>query len=903
MSVTKELYDLFQARTDVYAQCWLPKGEKRYAYRSEKKPYTEDILKKHLSDTRNKGIGIYPLLKEDECKWVAADFDIHNKEEQADVDAALERIYHIADGMEIPIYTERSKSGNGLHIWMFFSEIVKSWKARKLMMALITEAQAQSLSSMDRLFPSQDRLHQDTKGFGNLIHMPFSAHFCPENTVFFDRDGVTYTNDPDDIELWLGTVVPISASHINVCLEDWGLLSEVDPSSEYGQDTVAYTYAEDGLQQVLQDPFIVWCRDYPKDVDHDAWLAMISNLLPYGEDGIKAIHSLSSLDPARYNREAVDRKIIGCQGMKPITYQWITANTSFPGVDEHVGYKSPAAVGVKTSRSTQLPVFEEMGRYFIRINKKQVNELSNFTLVPKSTVSVDGATERIFDIHAKGRIIKDVAITSETLADPKKMKAQMLNTGRLSYYGDGGGLLRIMDYLEEAYPHVKELTGYSAVGLYPADKLGNWTVLTQDRAWTKEGISEDICYYNVGVKKSLAHSENVVFKDSDLTKIKQNLFMFNNMSITGTVIGWMAATMVAPRMRAMKGLRMPCLIVHGQAGCGKTQMAKVVMQKFFGDLAPSKHVGDVTRFIYALTNASSNMFPIFYDEYKPSQWAATQKKLVSEAIRGTYDGNITSRGRANLTSVDYAQIAPAVYIGEEGFTETALVERSVECFMSKEESFQYTDNFLDMKNLPMMAFGNAFLNWTLTITDDELLEIWTKEEVTNRNADRPIHNTSMVRFGLELMSRFFSSQGSKLIVDPVKQAVSQAQANYTDEYGSGTRSAVDFILESMLTMMDSHLLSSYDIKYNASGDMLFLNLRESFPKFRKWARETDYGNEMVSESEFGKQLRKMNYFEDYKAAAMGTTENGLVTKKVRVLSVEKMKAVGLIEDLSGDRIE
>ena len=902
MTHTKQLFDLFQARTDVYAQCWLPRGEKRYAYKSVKEPYTEDILKKHLTDTRNKGIGVYPLLKEDECKWVAADFDIHNKEEKADVDATLVRIYHIADGMDLPIYTERSKSGNGLHIWMFFSEIVKSWKARKLMMALITEAQAQALSSMDRLFPSQDRLHQDTKGFGNLIHMPFSAHFCPENTVFFDRDGETYTNDPDDVELWLGTVVPISASHMNVCLDDWGLLSEVDPSSEYGQDTVAYTYAEDGLQQVLQDPFIQWCREYPKEVDHDAWLAMISNLLPYGEDGIKAIHSLSSLDPGRYNRESTDRKIIGCQGMKPITYQWITDNTNFPGIDEHIGYKSPAAVGVKTSHSAKLPVFEEMGRYFIRIGKKQVNELSNFTLVPKSTVSVDGATERIFDIHAKGRIIKDVAITSETLADPKKMKAQMLNTGRLSYYGDGGGLLRIMDYLEEAYPHVKELMGYSAVGLYPADKLGNWTVLTQDRAWTKEGRADDICYYNVGVKKKLAHSENVTFKPADLEKIKPKLFMFNNMAISGTVIGWMAATMVSPRLRHLKGLRMPCLVIHGQAGCGKTQMVKVVMQKFFGDLAPSKHVGDVTRFIYALTNASSNMFPIFYDEYKPSQWAASQKKLVSEAIRGTYDGNVTSRGRANLTSVDYAQIAPAVYIGEEGFTETALVERSVECFMSKEESFQYTDNFLEMKSLPMMAFGNAFLNWTLGLTDERLLELWKQEEVTNRNADRPIHNTSMVRFGLELMSQFFTGQDSKLIVDPVKRAVSQAQANYTDEYGNGTRSAVDFILEAMITMMQGKILTGYDIKVSGDNKSLFINIREAYPKFKKWARETEYSNELITEHEFAKQLRKMDYYEDNRSARMGYDGTNAI-KKVRVLSIEKLINAGLWEEEASEVID
>lgn len=902
MSQTKELFDLFQARTDVYSQCWLPKGEKRYSYKSVKEPYTEAILDKHLNDKRDKGIGVYPLLKDDECKWVAADFDIHSEEERKEVDDALVRIYHIADGMDLPIYTERSKSGNGLHIWMFFTDIVKSWKARKLMMALITEAQAGSLSSMDRLFPSQDRLHQDTKGFGNLIHMPFSAHFCPDNTVFFDRDGVIYTNDPDDVEMWLGTVVQITPTQMETVLSMWGLLDEVDPSSEYGQDTIEYKYAPDGLQQVLKEPFLKWCSEYPKDVDHDAWLAMISNLLPYGEEGVRAIHNLSSLDPTRYNFDATSKKIIGCQGMKPITYQWILANTHFPGTDEKVGYKSPAAAGVRSSHGEALPVFEENGYYWIKMSAKVIKKLTNFTLTPISEVNVNGQTERIYDIQAKDKIIKNVAITSGVLSNSGELTKFMLNQGRLHYYGEGKQSLAILDFLEENYKNVKRLNGHAVVGLHQEGAAGTWTVLTQNRAWNKFGINDKITYFNPSARKQIILDETDRLKANELEEIKKKLFMFNNMAITGTVVGWMSTVMVARRLRHAKALRMPCLIIHGQAGCGKTQMTKIVMQRFFGDLDPSKHVGDVTKFIYNVTNASSNLFPIFYDEYKPSKWGPYQKNLVSEAIRGTYDGNITSRGRADLTSVDYAQIAPAVYIGEEGFTETALVERSVECFMSKDESFQYTDNFLAMKDLPMIAFGNAFLNWTLTLTDDELIEIWRAEEVTNRNADRPIHNMSMVIFGLELMSRFFTSRGSKLITAPMKKAVMQSQSIYTDEYGTGTRSAVDFVIEAMVTMMDGKQLSGYEIKLSNDETKLFINVREAYPKFKKWAKETDYSNEMVSESEFNKQIIKMDYFDGKRAARMGYADTTTI-KTARVLDIQKLIKAGLWVKNSDDVVD
>ena len=894
MGYIEELFDLFESRTDVYAQCWLPRGEKRYAYKSIKETYNTEILEKHLTEPRNKGIGVYPLLKEDECKWVAADFDIHDDEEKKEVADALEKIRTVASGVDLPIYTEISKSGKGLHIWIFFSEVVQSWKARKLMMALITAAGAGNLSSMDRLFPSQDRLHQNTKGFGNLIHMPFSAHFCPDYTVFFDADGTKYTNDPDDIEMWLGTVIQVTPTQLDVMLDQWGLAKEVDKKSEIAQDTVSYQYADDGLQQVLQDPFISWCRENPSLVDYDAWLGLITNLLPYGEDGIKAIHSISAMDTSRYDKAATDRKIIECQGMKPITYKWLTENTKFD-IDENLSYKSPAAAGVKTG--VQSPVYEWQGGYWYRLSEKKSKQLSNFTLTPVSYVEIDGVTERIYDIHTPTTIVKDMTIPAEILADGGKFRAYMLSNARdASFYGDSSTLIRIKDYITESYPNMPTIEGQPAVGLYMTDHIGTWAVLTQKRAWSRFGEVDNLMYYNNSTTKRLVHTHEAKLTVKDLERIKPALFMFNKMSISGVVVGWMAINMVSPRLREIGGLRMPCMIIHGQAGCGKTEMTRAVMQKFFGDLEPSTHVGDTTRFIYALNNASSNMFPMFYDEYKPSQWAHSQKKLVSEAVRGTYDGNVTKRGRANLTSVEYRQIAPAVYIGEEGFTETALVERSVECFMSKEESFQYTDGFLAMKSLPMIEFGNTYLNWTLTVTDNELLEIWERVKLPNKNADRPVHNTSMLLMGLELMAMFFSDQGIKLIVDPVKKAVIEAQDVYTNEYGSGTRSAVDYVLEALMTMMDAKLLTGYEMKYSSSDEYIFLNVREAYPKFKKWARETEYSNEMITEAEFNKQIRKMDYFVDYRTARMGTSDGVTVAKKVRVLSVEKMREAGLIEN-------
>ena len=58
----KKFRNLFQCRTDVYAECWYNQKARRYAYRSIKKPLTDKIIKDHIFNKKNYGIGVYPLL-------------------------------------------------------------------------------------------------------------------------------------------------------------------------------------------------------------------------------------------------------------------------------------------------------------------------------------------------------------------------------------------------------------------------------------------------------------------------------------------------------------------------------------------------------------------------------------------------------------------------------------------------------------------------------------------------------------------------------------------------------------------------------------------------------------------------------------------------------------------------
>src|SRR6266478_2197944 len=195
---------LFRGRDDVYALRWEGRG-RRTGYspagvrewnqagspgRGQKKsfrhsklfPLTEEVIRDHLLGRQT--IGVYPLLQDDTCWFVAVDFD--KKTCETDASAYLETCY----GLDVPSALERSRSGNGAHVWIFFAEPIPAALARRLASALLTRTMerryAMGLDSYDRLFPSQDTMPRG--GFGNLIALPLQRGPRENgNSVFIDK--------------------------------------------------------------------------------------------------------------------------------------------------------------------------------------------------------------------------------------------------------------------------------------------------------------------------------------------------------------------------------------------------------------------------------------------------------------------------------------------------------------------------------------------------------------------------------------------------------------------------------------------------------------------------------------------------------------------------------------------
>ena len=142
---------------------------------------TDEVIDGHLRGRHT--VGVYPMLPDDTCRFLATDFDTRTWRRDAEAFLAACR------SKQVPAVLERSRSGNGGHVWIFFAEQVPAALARRLGAHLLTETMERNpdigFESYDRFFPSQDTL--PAGGFGNLIALPLQ-HGPREsgNSLFLD---------------------------------------------------------------------------------------------------------------------------------------------------------------------------------------------------------------------------------------------------------------------------------------------------------------------------------------------------------------------------------------------------------------------------------------------------------------------------------------------------------------------------------------------------------------------------------------------------------------------------------------------------------------------------------------------------------------------------------------------
>jgi hypothetical protein len=311
----KLFMSLFKGRDDVYAKRWenkkkgtagylpvclnewkpglcvKPKGRcagcnyKKYAALDEK------IIEAHLSGREGLVAGIYPLLPDETCCFLAIDFD--GGEWQKDIAVLRE----VCSEHNIPVAVERSRSGQGGHAWFFFENPIAAALARKFGSALLTYSMSKrheiTFKSYDRFFPNQDIMPKG--GLGNLIALPLQkAARKNKNSEFIDGNFQPY----NDQWVFLSAIQKLSEAEIEM------LVSKLCHGSELG---VLRKGEEDDEERPWEKNKIkLLNHDFPPDIE-----IVKANMLFIPKAGIsqRALNQLKRLaafqNPQFYKAQAM----------------------------------------------------------------------------------------------------------------------------------------------------------------------------------------------------------------------------------------------------------------------------------------------------------------------------------------------------------------------------------------------------------------------------------------------------------------------------------------------------------------------------------------------------------------------------------------------------------------------
>ena len=180
------------------------------------KPVTLPLIKAHMNGTDPNGndvVAIYPMLENNLCQLLVFDFDNHAKgaeqEDYANIDdrwkEEINALRRICKNLDVDAVVERSRSGRGAHLWIFFKEMIPARLARKFGFALLEKgAESVNLKSFkyyDRMIPTQDALPEG--GLGNVIALPLQGMALKSgNSAFVDENWNAYE---DQLKVLVGT--------------------------------------------------------------------------------------------------------------------------------------------------------------------------------------------------------------------------------------------------------------------------------------------------------------------------------------------------------------------------------------------------------------------------------------------------------------------------------------------------------------------------------------------------------------------------------------------------------------------------------------------------------------------------------------------------------------------------
>ena len=286
------------------------------------KPLSPDNLLLHLRGKER--LGVYVLDAENQCRFLAADFDDH--EGKLDPDAVWKEVkafWDACDAHDWKAHIERSKSGAGYHVWVFFDAPIPAIKARAIGRWLFEESQLLAEGedfddgTFDRFFPAQAELPPAGRGYGNLIGLPLSGagDYLNGRCAWVHPESGKTIADPLTYTLAIRERGRNPAAQVDEFIGEWNIeLREAATYTGEARDPNAALGSTDELRAVVEHcKFMAWASDpiNQPEVAEPVWYCMVSNGCRFDNDDW--VHD-ASRHHAGYSSHETELKILHARG-------------------------------------------------------------------------------------------------------------------------------------------------------------------------------------------------------------------------------------------------------------------------------------------------------------------------------------------------------------------------------------------------------------------------------------------------------------------------------------------------------------------------------------------------------------------------------------------------------------
>jgi len=433
----------------------------------------------------------------------------------------------------------------------------------------------------------------------------------------------------------------------------------------------------------------------------------------------------------------------------------------------------------------ELPItVEDDGIYKVNVNGG-VTRLSDFTIEPMymlkghqfnfETAEVEHITNYVARIRDYRGFEKVVVFHPAAFLTVTNLKRQLGSD--FVWYGKDSDMVLLQQYIKHhtVESRVREATR----GLH----YENDVFLAEDEDYMPESEAErgkmmfvdyggNIDQLDMRDKEVLFSGTNLpithILKEKPLTKEScfegiESLFLFNTPIVIAKCWGWMLACFLKERFFKY---RFPFLFVGGEPGAGKTVTLSMFARLFCYDseyVNSFPSIANITLPTMILSMSSSNMFPLFYNEFKRSFLDSSKMSysVLANLLRNMYDSGVFARGERTLTHIrEWKLVTPLALMGERFLEEDALSDRMEEVRMTKgERTPQHTEHFFKAAQFPLEKLGKGLLLHMMNIDREEIETAYeTNLSIIGSSIqDRQRHNRSILLTGLDFMSSFLRS--------------------------------------------------------------------------------------------------------------------------------------------------